>query len=56
MAGSGFESTVRLAKSNKEMWTPIFTENKNNILAVLNDYMKNFKISKSPLLKTIKKS
>ena len=39
MAGSGFESTVRLAKSNKEMWTPIFTENKNNILAVLNDYI-----------------
>ena len=48
MAGSGFESTVRLAKSNKEMWTPIFTENKNNILAVLNDYiekLQDFKVA-----------
>ena len=39
MAGSGFESTVRLAKSNKEMWTPIFSENKNNILEVLENYI-----------------
>ena len=43
MAGSGFESTVRLAKSNKEMQTPIFTENKNNILAVLNYYIQKLK-------------
>ena len=28
MAGSGFESTVRLAKSNKEMWTPILLKTK----------------------------
>jgi prephenate dehydrogenase len=39
MAGSGFESTVRLAKSNKEMWTPIFNENKKNILEVLENYI-----------------
>ena len=26
MAGSGFESTVRLAKSSPEMWTPIFKQ------------------------------
>ncbi|HBS12233.1 MAG TPA: prephenate dehydrogenase, partial [Flavobacteriaceae bacterium] len=26
MAGSGFESTVRLAKSNPETWTPIFIQ------------------------------
>ena len=39
MAGSGFESTVRLAKSNKEMWTPIFNENKKNILEVLDNYI-----------------
>jgi prephenate dehydrogenase len=39
MAGSGFESTVRLAKSNKEMWTPIFNENKKNILKVLENYI-----------------
>lgn len=29
MAGSGFESTVRLAKSSPAMWTPIFRQNKN---------------------------
>ena len=40
MAGSGFESTVRLAKSNKDMWTPIFLENKNNILEVLENYVR----------------
>ena len=39
MAGSGFESTVRLAKSNKEMWTPILNENKKNILEVLDNYI-----------------
>jgi prephenate dehydrogenase len=46
MAGSGFESTVRLAKSSKEMWTPIFLENKQNILEVLENYidkLNNFK-------------
>ena len=49
MAGSGFESTVRLAKSNKEMWTPIFTENKSNILAVLNDYIDKLNSFKSAI-------
>jgi prephenate dehydrogenase len=32
MAGSGFESTVRLAKSSPEMWAPIFVQNKENVL------------------------
>ena len=32
MAGSGFESTVRLAKSSPDMWTPIFKKNQENIL------------------------
>ena len=32
MAGSGFESTVRLAKSSPAMWTPIFEQNKDNII------------------------
>ena len=49
MAGSGFESTVRLAKSNKEMWTPIFTENKSNILAVLNNYIDKLNSFKSAI-------
>ena len=41
MAGSGFESTVRLAKSNPQTWTPIFLQNKQNILKSLNEYIKN---------------
>ena len=41
MAGSGFESTVRLAKSSPKMWSPIFVENKKNILTSLDEYIKN---------------
>ena len=41
MAGSGFASTVRLAKSSPEMWTPIFMQNKENILEVLKEYISN---------------
>jgi prephenate dehydrogenase len=43
LAGSGFESTVRLAKSSPLTWTPIFIENKNSILKSLEDYIKNLK-------------
>ena len=41
MAGSGFESTVRLAKSSPEMWTPIFEQNKANVIEILEDYINN---------------
>ena len=41
MAGSGFESTVRLAKSSPEMWSSIFIENKNNIIESLEEYILN---------------
>jgi len=41
MAGSGFESTVRLAKSSPEMWTPIFKQNKTNVVEILDDYIQN---------------
>ena len=41
MAGSGFASTVRLAKSSPDMWAPILTENKENILAALDGYISN---------------
>ena len=41
MAGSGFESTVRLAKSSPAMWAPIFTENADNIIDVLSAYISN---------------
>jgi prephenate dehydrogenase len=43
MAGSGFESTVRLAKSSPAMWTPIFKQNKNNVLETLEEYIQNLK-------------
>ena len=41
MAGSGFASTVRLAKSNPATWTPIFKENKANVLESLTEYINN---------------
>ena len=43
MAGSGFESTVRLAKSSPAMWTPIFEQNKDNIVETLDEYIRNLK-------------
>ena len=43
MAGSGFESTVRLAKSSPAMWTPIFKQNKNNVIETLDEYINNLK-------------
>lgn len=39
LAGGGFESTVRLAKSNSETWAPIFTENSEYILEVIDTYI-----------------
>jgi len=47
MAGSGFASTVRLAKSSPSMWTPIFEQNQENILEVLYEYITNLKEFKS---------
>ncbi len=41
MAGSGFASTVRLAKSSPEMWTPIFKQNKANVVETLEEYIAN---------------
>ena len=41
MAGSGFASTVRLAKSSPAMWTPIFKENRDNVLETLTEYIAN---------------
>nr|CCF99952.1 prephenate dehydrogenase [uncultured Flavobacteriia bacterium] len=41
MAGSGFESTVRLAKSSPAMWTPIFKQNKQNVIETLEAYINN---------------
>lgn len=47
MAGSGFESTVRLAKSSPKMWAPIFVENKEHVLNALDSYIDNLLTFKS---------
>ena len=39
LASGGFSSTVRLAKSNADMWAPIFSQNKENVLTVLDTYI-----------------
>lgn len=39
LASAGFESTVRLAKSNPAMWVPIFMQNKENVLDVLTEHI-----------------
>jgi prephenate dehydrogenase len=39
LASGGFDSTVRLAKSSPEMWTPVFMHNKENVLEVLETYV-----------------
>ncbi|TYA57998.1 prephenate dehydrogenase [Formosa maritima] len=41
LAGSGFASTVRLAKSSPNMWTPIFKQNKTNVIETLDEYISN---------------
>ncbi|MDP5231901.1 MAG: prephenate dehydrogenase [Cellulophaga sp.] len=46
MAGSGFESTVRLAKSSPAMWTPIFKQNKENVIETLEEYIQNLEAFK----------
>ncbi|WP_298479328.1 prephenate dehydrogenase [uncultured Maribacter sp.] len=50
MAGSGFESTVRLAKSSPAMWTPIFKQNKENVIETLEGYINNLTDFKKMLL------
>lgn len=39
LASGGFESTVRLAKSGAAMWVPIFQQNRDNVLDVLNEHI-----------------
>lgn len=51
LASAGFESTVRLAKSNPAMWIPIFMQNKENVLDVLNEHIAQLRKFKSCLEK-----
>ena len=39
LASGGFSSTVRLAKSGPDMWTPIFMQNRDNVLHVMDTYI-----------------
>ena len=50
LAGSGFASTVRLAKSSPDMWTPIFEQNKVNVIETLDEYIANLQEFKSLML------
>ncbi|MBC7424652.1 MAG: prephenate dehydrogenase [Ferruginibacter sp.] len=51
LAGGGFESTVRLAKSSPAMWAPIFMQNRENILDVLNEHISQLRKFKASLEK-----
>ena len=51
MASAGFESTVRLAKSNPAMWVPILMQNRENVLDVLNEHISQLRKFKSCLEK-----
>lgn len=39
LASGGFSSTVRLAKSSPDMWTPILSQNRENVLRVMDTYI-----------------
>ncbi|HEY1112835.1 MAG TPA: prephenate dehydrogenase [Chitinophagaceae bacterium] len=51
LASGGFESTVRLAKSNPSMWIPIFMQNRENVLDVLNEHISQLRKFKACLEK-----
>ena len=43
LASGGFSSTVRLAKSNADMWIPILTQNRDNVLQVMDTYIEKMR-------------
>lgn len=51
LAAGGFESTVRLAKSNAAMWVPIFMQNREHVLDVLNEHISQLRKFKACLEK-----
>lgn len=51
LAGGGFSSTVRLAKSNPETWIPIFEQNRDNVLDVLDEHINVISQFRSMLIK-----
>lgn len=51
LASSGFGSTVRLAKSSPDMWVPIFRQNRDNLLDVLDEHINTLARFRSLLIK-----
>jgi prephenate dehydrogenase len=50
MAGGGFRSTVRLAKSSTDMWMPIFIQNANNVADVIETYIEKLEAFKTDII------
>jgi prephenate dehydrogenase len=55
LAGGGFESTVRLAKSSAETWAPIFSENSGYILEVMDTYIEKMNLFRKMIAEKDKK-
>ncbi|MEZ5039221.1 MAG: prephenate dehydrogenase [Saprospiraceae bacterium] len=51
LASGGFGSTVRLAKSSPDMWIPIFRQNRDNVLDVLDEHIQQLARFRSLLIK-----
>lgn len=51
LASSGFGSTVRLAKSSPDMWIPIFRQNRDNVMAILDEYISTLSEFRTMLIK-----
>ncbi|MEM9920065.1 MAG: prephenate dehydrogenase [Bacteroidota bacterium] len=51
LASGGFSSTVRLAKSSADMWIPIFEQNRDNLLDVLDEHINTLARFRSLLIK-----
>lgn len=54
LAGGGFASTVRLAKSSAEMWVPVFQQNNTYVLEVLNTYIEKLELFREYIAKNQK--
>ncbi len=51
LASGGFGSSVRLAKSSPDMWVPIFEQNRDNVLDVLDEHINTLAQFRSLLIK-----
>ncbi len=51
LASSGFGSTVRLAKSSPNMWIPIFRQNRDNVMTILDEYISTLSEFRTMLIK-----